>query len=188
MPQGTICVINPGQLHEGRPATEAEWEYRMVYMPTTGLINLLKDEAVVSLRSGLSSALADTASVASNSRIRSTYRYARQAHMTILKGGERPWRSAVLYKLDRMTMLGLSGPSRVDKNCAFRAKLGRASAMRGRARDRCERNQAVPFGTSSKSPPRLAIELVAAKSSQKGDPYFHHAYCRGHAATRIVDC
>jgi len=44
MPEGTICVINPGHLHEGRPATEAGWDYRMVYIPTTGLISLLKDD------------------------------------------------------------------------------------------------------------------------------------------------
>jgi AraC-like DNA-binding protein len=44
MPEGTICVINPGHLHEGRPATEAGWDYRMLYMPTAGLIGLLKDD------------------------------------------------------------------------------------------------------------------------------------------------
>ncbi|WP_341318297.1 AraC family transcriptional regulator [Paraburkholderia sp. IMGN_8] len=37
-------MINSGHLHEGRPATEAGWDYRMVYMPTTGLIGLLKDD------------------------------------------------------------------------------------------------------------------------------------------------
>ncbi|MGF6778657.1 AraC family ligand binding domain-containing protein [Paraburkholderia sp. GAS334] len=44
MPAGTICVINSGHLHGGRPATEAGWDYRMVYMTTTGLIGLLKDD------------------------------------------------------------------------------------------------------------------------------------------------
>ncbi|MEX3813932.1 AraC family ligand binding domain-containing protein [Paraburkholderia sp. BR13439] len=44
MPEGTICVINPGHLHEGRPATEGGWDYRMIYMPATGLTGLLREE------------------------------------------------------------------------------------------------------------------------------------------------
>jgi AraC-like DNA-binding protein len=32
MPEGTICVVNPGQVHEGRPATADGWEYRMIYV------------------------------------------------------------------------------------------------------------------------------------------------------------
>jgi len=32
MPEGTICVINPGHLHEGRGATEVGWDYRMIYI------------------------------------------------------------------------------------------------------------------------------------------------------------
>jgi len=32
MPAGTICVINAGQLHEGREVTEAGWDYRMMYI------------------------------------------------------------------------------------------------------------------------------------------------------------
>ncbi|WP_459624146.1 AraC family transcriptional regulator [Burkholderia sp. 3C] len=43
MPQGAICVINPGQLHEGRPAVEGGWDYRMVYVSTSGLLGLLRD-------------------------------------------------------------------------------------------------------------------------------------------------
>ena len=37
MSMGTICVVNPGQLHEGRGATEIGWDYRMIYIPTEGL-------------------------------------------------------------------------------------------------------------------------------------------------------
>ncbi|WP_158902295.1 AraC family transcriptional regulator [Burkholderia sp. L27(2015)] len=32
MPEGKICVINPGHLHEGRGATELGWDYRMIYI------------------------------------------------------------------------------------------------------------------------------------------------------------
>jgi AraC-like DNA-binding protein len=42
MPEGTICVINPGQLHEGRPATEDGWEYRMIYVSTETLSSALR--------------------------------------------------------------------------------------------------------------------------------------------------
>jgi AraC-like DNA-binding protein len=34
MPVGTICVVNPGQLHEGTGATEIGWDYRMIYFPS----------------------------------------------------------------------------------------------------------------------------------------------------------
>jgi len=37
MPMGTICVVNPGQLHEGRGATEIGWDYRMIDIPPEGL-------------------------------------------------------------------------------------------------------------------------------------------------------
>jgi AraC-like DNA-binding protein len=43
MPQGTICVINPGQMHEGRPATDVGWDYRMVYLSAGGLTAALGD-------------------------------------------------------------------------------------------------------------------------------------------------
>jgi len=42
MPEGTICVVNPGHVHEGRPATDEGWQYRMIYIPTPALMNLLK--------------------------------------------------------------------------------------------------------------------------------------------------
>lgn len=45
MPEGTICVINPHTLHEGRPATEDGWDYRMIYVPATGLTSLLAGES-----------------------------------------------------------------------------------------------------------------------------------------------
>jgi Cytochrome P460/AraC-like ligand binding domain len=31
MPAGTLCAINPGVVHEGLPATEHGWRYRMFY-------------------------------------------------------------------------------------------------------------------------------------------------------------
>jgi len=37
MPAGTLCVINPGVVHEGRPATDQGWRYRMFY-PTPSLV------------------------------------------------------------------------------------------------------------------------------------------------------
>ncbi|MBB3009834.1 MULTISPECIES: AraC family transcriptional regulator [Cupriavidus] len=43
MPQGTICVVNPGAVHEGGPATEAGWDYRMVYIPTASMASVLID-------------------------------------------------------------------------------------------------------------------------------------------------
>jgi AraC-like DNA-binding protein len=41
MPAGTICVINPGQVHEGGPATDGGWDYRMIYLPRSALANIL---------------------------------------------------------------------------------------------------------------------------------------------------
>jgi AraC-like DNA-binding protein len=35
MPAGTLCVFNPGLVHEGRPATEQGWRYRMFYPSPT---------------------------------------------------------------------------------------------------------------------------------------------------------
>ena len=37
MPAGTLCVINPGVVHEGLPATEEGWRYRMFY-PSPALV------------------------------------------------------------------------------------------------------------------------------------------------------
>ncbi|WP_394820612.1 AraC family transcriptional regulator [Pendulispora albinea] len=37
MPAGTLCVINPGVVHEGRAATEGGWGYRMFY-PSEALV------------------------------------------------------------------------------------------------------------------------------------------------------
>src|SRR5215510_13753160 len=37
MPAGTLCAINPGVVHEGCPATEQGWRYRMVY-PSPALV------------------------------------------------------------------------------------------------------------------------------------------------------
>lgn len=45
MPERTICVINPGSVHEGRPAIEGGWDYRMMYVPANGLMNLLGPES-----------------------------------------------------------------------------------------------------------------------------------------------
>jgi AraC-like DNA-binding protein len=44
MPEGTICVINPGQVHEGRPAAEGGWDYRMIYIPASNVASLLEEE------------------------------------------------------------------------------------------------------------------------------------------------
>jgi AraC-like DNA-binding protein len=43
MPEGKICVINPGAVHEGGPATEAGWDYRMIYIPRPSLEAMLTD-------------------------------------------------------------------------------------------------------------------------------------------------
>ena len=37
MPAGTLCAINPGVVHEGLPATEQGWRYRMFY-PSPALV------------------------------------------------------------------------------------------------------------------------------------------------------
>ena len=37
MPAGTLCVIDPGTVHEGRAASENGWRYRMFY-PSAGLV------------------------------------------------------------------------------------------------------------------------------------------------------
>lgn len=44
MPERTICVINPGSVHEGRPALEGGWDYRMMYVPINSLISVLGQE------------------------------------------------------------------------------------------------------------------------------------------------
>jgi AraC-like DNA-binding protein len=43
MPQGTICVINPGQVHEGRPGVDGGWDYRMIYLPADALLARLRE-------------------------------------------------------------------------------------------------------------------------------------------------
>lgn len=50
MPMGKICVINPGQLHEGRGATETGWDYRMIYVPREGLAMVLEGSEPVSVQ------------------------------------------------------------------------------------------------------------------------------------------
>lgn len=37
MPEGTLCVINPGMVHEGSSGSDGGWRYRMFY-PSPGLI------------------------------------------------------------------------------------------------------------------------------------------------------
>ena len=43
MPAETLCVINPGVVHEGRPATEQGWRYRMFYPSPTLVARALED-------------------------------------------------------------------------------------------------------------------------------------------------
>ncbi len=43
MPAGTLCVFNPGVVHEGRPATEQGWRYRMFYPSPTLVARTLED-------------------------------------------------------------------------------------------------------------------------------------------------
>lgn len=38
MPAGTLCVINPGMVHEGRAADKGGWRYRMFY-PSAALVS-----------------------------------------------------------------------------------------------------------------------------------------------------
>jgi AraC-like DNA-binding protein len=51
MPAGTLCVINPGVVHEGRPATAQGWRYRMFY-PSPALVTRALGEAQHQARSG----------------------------------------------------------------------------------------------------------------------------------------
>jgi AraC-like DNA-binding protein len=44
IPAGNIVVINPGQVHTGYPAGERPLTYRMFYINTTTLVNLLPDK------------------------------------------------------------------------------------------------------------------------------------------------
>ena len=44
MPEGTLCVINPGMVHSGSAGSDGGWRYRMFY-PSTGLVaRALADE------------------------------------------------------------------------------------------------------------------------------------------------
>lgn len=44
MHEGTLCAINPGEVHEGAPGTESGWQYRMFY-PTPSLVSCaLRDD------------------------------------------------------------------------------------------------------------------------------------------------
>ena len=43
MPAETLCVFNPGVVHEGRPATEQGWRYRMFYPSPTLVARTLED-------------------------------------------------------------------------------------------------------------------------------------------------
>lgn len=44
MPQGTLCAINPGEVHEGRAGDDGGWQYRMFY-PSTELVGrALRDD------------------------------------------------------------------------------------------------------------------------------------------------
>ena len=43
MPAGTVCVLNPGELHTGHAATEQGWTYRMLY-PDAGLLQRAASE------------------------------------------------------------------------------------------------------------------------------------------------
>jgi AraC-like DNA-binding protein len=43
MPAGTLCAINPGVVHEGRPATQQGWRYRMFYPSPALVTSTLED-------------------------------------------------------------------------------------------------------------------------------------------------
>jgi AraC-like DNA-binding protein len=43
MPADTLCVFNPGLVHEGRPATDQGWRYRMFYPSATLVARALED-------------------------------------------------------------------------------------------------------------------------------------------------
>lgn len=45
MPQGSIGVINPGDVHEGRPTDGQGWDYRMVYLSPDFVCRLFEREA-----------------------------------------------------------------------------------------------------------------------------------------------
>ncbi|RAZ92852.1 AraC family transcriptional regulator [Mesorhizobium hawassense] len=44
MPAGTLCVINPGVVHEGRPSSAEGWRYRMFY-PSPALVGRMLEDA-----------------------------------------------------------------------------------------------------------------------------------------------
>ena len=37
MPQGTVCIVNAGEVHEGWQATDGGWDYRMLYISPEAL-------------------------------------------------------------------------------------------------------------------------------------------------------
>lgn len=51
MPAGQLCTIDPDVVHEGRPATEAGWRYRMFY-PSPALVSQVLEHARRPPRSG----------------------------------------------------------------------------------------------------------------------------------------
>lgn len=44
MPAGSVCAINPGDVHAGGHATEVGWQYRMIYIPTADMAAIISDE------------------------------------------------------------------------------------------------------------------------------------------------
>jgi len=44
MPEGTLCAINPGEVHEGSPGSEGGWQYRMFYPPVSLILRALRDD------------------------------------------------------------------------------------------------------------------------------------------------
>lgn len=44
MPEGSIGVINPGDVHEGRPANGEGWDYRMIYLAPQVIVDLFSRE------------------------------------------------------------------------------------------------------------------------------------------------
>ncbi|MGX9143222.1 helix-turn-helix domain-containing protein [Mesorhizobium sp. 128a] len=44
MPEQTLCAINPGVVHEGRPATAQGWRYRMFY-PAPALVSRVLEDS-----------------------------------------------------------------------------------------------------------------------------------------------
>jgi AraC-like DNA-binding protein len=51
MPAGKLCAINPGVVHEGRPATSQGWRYRMFY-PSPALVARILGDAQHQASSG----------------------------------------------------------------------------------------------------------------------------------------